>query len=784
MTEVKGKLTKKGKSIRVVLPTKKGSADFPIPEKAKRFRDESFVEGQEVDVVLDEANRIVSVTIPGTQAVAPVITPPKPIKGSYASARSHIPLKTNVREKPKASPEFIGGAFINPYTFLPFDRKPFKDRKVGRIPPTPLSADETPDGANRLTGVMCLRLHTRTPLMTCQPELDPETMGSHKILKALTIGNDVIIPATGVRGALRSLLTIVTGGTLGYLDDTAYLVQGRDAKLGPAINTDRSGKIPQRVFLGEVLTPGNANRSGKIRLGETKLVRLSDLQRLLSRSQLDRSDRARPVWIELNERDEPVRAHDRLPHQNAWRLRLSGRPVGGRRIEENKKEGVFRATGKIIDVPAELWAAYLGRHAASEHSELRKGDLVWLEPSDAQGIIASATDIKSLQWARWGRTGEKLEKRIPPILHPDAWNKDGLVDEVTNLFGQVRDTKRTGTESKTLSFSARVRTENVVFPGAAKDCVRTVLAPMSMPHPGCLAFYRDSDNPDDISAEDDDLRGYKVYRTSTETGDEGPWNYAVQGVYDEGRLKLPPQQRVNQTVDLLPAEAKGKLRISFRGLTPRELALLVFCCELPWRLGGGKPLGLGACQVTVQHIFDENGATHQPAELLGGEDWRDRLVGDYQSRGKAWTASQQPVPMMRYPRAMKGNSRGGHGWFGIHARPRQVSAPDDGQKRAPGLAPIYISGPLVQQAEQAGETLDRVEPMISGQTLPYFDPEHWQTDLLFGYDLVAKTEHGRQNTVTEFEPIAEDASNRGNYDKHPNQSQNRESREQRKRDRG
>ena len=44
----------------------------------------------------------------------------------------------------------------------------------------------------------------------------------HKTYQALTIGNDVIVPATGVRGALRTLMTILTGGTLGYLNDDDF----------------------------------------------------------------------------------------------------------------------------------------------------------------------------------------------------------------------------------------------------------------------------------------------------------------------------------------------------------------------------------------------------------------------------------------------------------------------------------------------------------------------------------------------------------------------------------
>ncbi len=50
--------------------------------------------------------------------------------------------------------------------------------------------------------------------MTCAPDAKQVLPNGHKILSALTIDDDVIVPATGIRGALRTLMTILTGGTL------------------------------------------------------------------------------------------------------------------------------------------------------------------------------------------------------------------------------------------------------------------------------------------------------------------------------------------------------------------------------------------------------------------------------------------------------------------------------------------------------------------------------------------------------------------------------------------
>jgi len=147
----------------------------------------------------------------------------------------------------------IGESFHNPYTFIPFPDK------VERYLPTALTADEHPDERHRCSGVLNLEIKTLSPLMTCNPVPVSGDKEQHKVFKALTIGNDVVVPATGVRGALRTLMTILSGGTLGYMDDDLWLTQGRDAQLGP------SGKmpdVPDQAFLAQVVTPGSATSPG------------------------------------------------------------------------------------------------------------------------------------------------------------------------------------------------------------------------------------------------------------------------------------------------------------------------------------------------------------------------------------------------------------------------------------------------------------------------------------------------------------------------------------------
>ena len=163
-----------------------------------------------------------------------------------------------------ADPSCLGAPFHNPYTFLPFPKTAPERRK-----PTPLSIDEIEK--ERFTGIVELELETLSPLLSCSP-VPASTDNGHATYEVLRIGEDVIVPATGVRGALRNLMTILAGGSLSYLDDEVWLCQGRDARLGPA-NPKRPDGSARNVFLAEVLDPGDATRKGKVRVGRAKLVR-------------------------------------------------------------------------------------------------------------------------------------------------------------------------------------------------------------------------------------------------------------------------------------------------------------------------------------------------------------------------------------------------------------------------------------------------------------------------------------------------------------------------------
>lgn len=680
-----------------------------------------------------------------------------------------------------AEPSLLGEAFHNPYTSIPFPPPDwFKDERKRR-PPTPLTMDEIE--GDRFTGIVELEIKTLSPLLTCHPEpssVDQQT--KHRKYRALVSGNDVIVPATGVRGSLRTLMTILAGGTLGYLDRNTWLVQGRDLKLGPKGQRSPPA-VPENCFLAEVVRPGTETREGVLRLGDTTLVALETLDalfrrhnRLLPRPKAGQS--VNYIWL-----DDAVQSiADRRDATHTWKLKLSGKPI----MTRGKREGLFRATKTELVVSPPLWAAYLGRHRHGDHPELKAGDLVWLMPANpGTAAITEEQDIESIQWARWGKQGENLldviRKHHAHML-PDCLNPDGLVDEITDLFGQVPLTDKAAGP-----FAARIRPDNLVFKDTAQTGLEKIvaLAPLAQPHPGCSAFYRANPDPDTIR-NNGALRGFKVYRTTAERGDKAPWKFSVQGVYAEDGRSMPTRHAMNKTCDLLSEGQTGTLRLACRSLSKRELALLLLACSVDWRLGGGKPLGLGLCRTTRVVVRDEHGKElcnmnrtgDEPATLP--EDYA-ACVKDLTGRLAIWHAVQTPVASLRYPRAASANrnriQRGGHVWFQRHACPSK-----SGRDEEPaGLQVLWTDGDLKRTAGGKDH--------LRAQGLPVFNPAEPQSDVLYGYDLfagdTAEWAWKSQNNQTHYknlEPFDPSRHATGQEQAGGPQGQNRERRQADRRD--
>lgn len=747
------------KAVRYEKPKEKPSNDVP-PAELKELKP-----NDKIRVYVDANNKFVRVTSDLVQST----------QSTNATAQSNDNKHSNSKKKNQIKSDILKTPFFNPYTFIPFSDNPFR-----KDSPTQRSADEIEK--ERVSGYIDMTIETLRPLMTLFPKAvnATEKDNSPQKFRALTIGSDVIVPSTAIRGALRNLMMILTGGALGNLNPNAYACQGRDCQLGPVnphfMDATIAESIPKTAFLAKVISPGSANRPGFIRVGKCKLVQREDLVRLYhsSEAELTRADesaRKKKTHLFFSLHGNIPQKYNPQSGEQPWELKLSGKPINGK----YKREGMYQEDpeAKNIEIPPELWVQYNFRNVAGVHPTLFKGDLIWLEHSDIKGkTITKTEEVKSLQWARWGRRGDRLIDLINPTLRPDTYRKDKKVDWVTDLFGQVSDTG----DKNLPAFAGRIRPENLVFEDGKSKCyIGIELAPMSMPHPGCIGFYRDPNHEENGKLM---LRGYKVYRNAQEN--EQPWKYSEQGIYGErGELKpFNDNPKMNRSADLLSEKTTGHLRIAFSALNEQELGILYQTCSTVWRLGGGKPLGLGLCQTKDVRVFilNDDGCVTEDLkrEYKIDEAMKQRLI----QQTKCWEATQKAVSKMRYPRAVSGNNfklnRGGHAWFSQRSKSKTNS-----KKELQGL-------PVAEDLQKQLKTLPNSE--IAGQWLPIFNPDNPSQDCLNGYDLyfqyISRSENGNKiNACINFEPFDPSKHVTGNEHSEGNFSQNRQTREETKNER-
>jgi hypothetical protein len=295
---------------------------------------------------------------------------------------------------------------------------------------------------------------------------------------------------------------------------------------------------------------------------------------------------------------------------------------------------------------------------------------------------------------------------------------------------------------------------------------------LASPHPGCLPFYR-AGSPQTLNSQDP-LRGYKIYRTSKHTSPDdkdASWKFENQGVYgDLGEIKDGKTAKVNFSAELLKPDVTGTVRLSVRSLSMEELSLLILVCDNnTWRLGGGKPLGLGQCNVEVAKILDESGEVEKNLdEFIRDNPKLVALDSETLKRFNTWKATQKPVELLRYPRAAIRNNykitRGGLMWFSNLGTPKKNS----------------------ESGYHGMQTVSFVDhPNIQGQVLPAFKED--MTDFLYGYDVFLEFDHKDDNrkNVYHFPPeqFNPEQHVQGNEQSAGNQGQNREIRQKAKENR-
>ncbi|MBO7329090.1 MAG: hypothetical protein J6W00_10020 [Lentisphaeria bacterium] len=658
----------------------------------------------------------------------------------------------------KGASSALPGAFHNPYTFIPFPKNAPERHK-----PTPLTIDEIE--TDRMTGIIEVELKTLSPLFSPKHEKIKRDEKHPKKFEAAKLGNDVIVPASSIRGMLRSLCAIVSRSALDYIDDNLWLCQGRETNLSAGNN---------KIFLAVVVVPGNAYRNGIIKVGKAQLIKSQALGFdccSKKRAQYNVKD-AKELWIDNPDSSVPhCQGYEDPAHP--YRVKVSACKIPNSKDpewESKQHEGVFMPSRAVeIEVPSKIWMDYCGRNRHGKRPALEKNDIIWVQPVDpAKKLeIWTGEDILSLQWARWGKTGvhfkDSLKKLRLGHMLPDYLKNDGLVDITSDLFGSIP----LGADSYE-AFAGRIRPENLVFTDAPTFI--NELPPLSSPHPGCKAFYIDNQKHEEISLEDLP-RGYKVYRTSKEHGSKAPWRYDVQPEYEKCTRKEFDISKMAKKAELVAEDVKGSLKIAFRALNRKELSLLLLLLSCDLRIGGGKPLGLGHCVATQITLRDEMGDeffTYTPERATVPEEFSDQIEPAYVQRAEFYCKTQVPVDMLRYPRAFSsnGNQHGGMCWFQEFASPKKGSKANE--VLSTGLQTVKIASVLRKKFRDKAE--------FPAQMLPKFDPSDPESDWLWGYDVQCIKNDNKE--ICEFRENSENSKPEPSGRHYENNSPNRQTRQE------
>lgn len=560
----------------------------------------------------------------------------------------------------------VGG--INPYTFV----------KSGV--PTRCK----PSGHDRLlpgnfSGRITCTLEAATPLHLRDHDGAgnlPRAMGPDNALGA------VILPGSGIKGAVRSLYETLTNSCFRIVDldyvgvhRTPVIVGFLDGWSMAVVTKTRDG-LPTEVQLctedATVLaSPGTGDLTGDElwctgdRFNGVYAHRAKpghrDLFRLERRSDGD--------WILLATH---VQAR---PANNAVRFAAGklGTPADGRHVGEEVRVDLARALEGSQDAAA--WDDPL----VADFEDIVRGHTVIARRALARKQLSLGMPI-------WVKT-EGADRRVTRIRLSQAWRdrgaysvKDRLGESAPcndpehlcpacQVFGSAGEDGDRGDEAtRQLSYRGHVRFMDA--PATSEPDIHTLRrAPLSSPKLTAGQFYleraavkgqfderplafwgspaeaRVPDQGTEVTQEKPQLRGRKFYWATNASPDTG---LAVAATPHRSRA-VPDHHKDTQlsTVQVAAKGAQFDITLTFDNLAPDQIGALVCALDprrvwpghkVALRLGGGKPFGWGALMVTAAGIRAE--CATADARYLGREDADDQAPPDLDACVAAFLATQ------------------------------------------------------------------------------------------------------------------------------------------------
>jgi len=554
--------------------------------------------------------------------------------------------------------------FINPYTFVPFpDQPPQRGKPHGHHT---LAADK--DDA-RFAGRITARLVSRSPLLvrnvaSAAPVVEDVAKAPR------TGEGLLFIPGSSLHGAIRSLHETLTGSCLrvfgpGFVPVYRDIASGalrHGWDLGVVEKVDHAGRPTELTrcdetrwvrlaTLARAVPAGDAVTTGqRFQLDEKKFSLQNNRQ--VYQEEANATLDSNGQWVVLVTDDQARQkrypyycAVGRLPAtpesvvltDRAWQEYLqaaegtkqwfAGEPRPSFEAERKRLAQPGTSLGDVIGAPK--LARGQGRWLRPRQW-LHEGQVVWLGPS--KGRLVDGIALSYLWRTRGqGSSGERLpDEGFQPCHDP----RD--LCPSCRVFGSadVRDASAGGVDRRLAeqrSYRGHVRVLDAVLESGGTLDEPVVLPATGSPRPGSGQFYLDDPQGDVASLvyqkprnrwgtpdarQPRHLRGRKFY-----------WHTDPQVDEQRGRWRRHDHAPEGQLVELVAAGSAYRVDMAFDGLTEAELGGLVAALQpdrlfatqqqpLPYpvtdepeyaiHVGGGKPLGLGSCQVEDLQILADD----------------------------------------------------------------------------------------------------------------------------------------------------------------------------------
>lgn len=549
--------------------------------------------------------------------------------------------------------------FLNPYNFVRYLPAPkpidVVDYPLGRCSPPPH------DRYVGLSGRITCTLEAMTPLFVSdshdvKTKVIPDENGvrrEHRSYRFFQVNGEDAIPATSLRGMIRSVFEAATNSCFGVFDPSRRL-DYREVSVAKEMRAAIVTKIPQdesecgEVALCEDARVPTYTDDPKVdpdawKCGERGYTILSKsgktaVERVVKERSVYENDE-RPVatgWLKITGQTFPGKKHERFFYYPEGEKKATKVPFAYARMQDYN--AVLRE--QISDKTRQFRTNY-------QNSELTVGDLVYVL-LDAGGKTVSDISLVKVPRLRYHKS---LADMIPSHLHP-CTTYDNLCP-ACRVFGWVKDIsqqpQKYTDQNERVAYAGRTRFsigELIEDQGVYAE--EMCLAILSSPKPTTAQFYLLKGKPSEANGtppEGDQkaayrdgykLRGRKFYR-----------HFGQQLNRQEYERKGNTRDHQNRSVRGVRTPGNVfRFIIDFENLNRIELGALLWSLDLGGdgfhRIGYGKPLGFGSVRITLEEV--ELIDWQQRLQSLDESPIRHRATANERNRWRAdWAQAMQNV---------------------------------------------------------------------------------------------------------------------------------------------